>query len=186
MNRTVAVGLLTIAACACATLAFAAGQVRDGAVIQNSGSTNFAGYTIKVWSDGAVHGTASGRSAAAQSGSSQTVSIDLVQRFFLDARAARQSGRTLAASCMKSASFGSTTVVHYHGWTSTDLECPGSGFSGALAADVNQIAQALQMKNVLTRTPRSRSLLMPGEPRRPPQSGSGQASAMPESTPRVP
>jgi hypothetical protein len=149
---------------------------RDGAIIQNSGSTNASGYTIMLWSDGSAKAVASDRTGA-QFGTPATgrVPMDVVRRFFADAKAMKAEGKvTERGGCMKSASFGSVTVVKYHGWTSTDLECPQGG---ALAGDAHAVASALGLPkagNSLRRLP-------PNELRRP-ESTPAQASPSPEST----
>ncbi len=132
-----------------------AAYARDGAVIRNGGSTNFSGYTIKVWSDGSASAVRSGRNGTPE-GAATTASIpgNLAQTFLNDARQAR-SNHAISRACMKSASFGTTTVVLYHGWTSPDLECPGGGFSVALAADAHKIAAVL---NVQAMRPKRNSL----------------------------
>ena len=63
---------------------------------------------------------------------------------------------------MKSVSFGTTTVVQYHGWTSPDLECPGDGTVIALGSDAKKIAAQVRMQGVRSHAiPR-----LPNEPRR--------------------
>jgi hypothetical protein len=117
-------------------LSIAAAQ-RDFATIRNSGSTNTAGFTITVWSD------ATG-SASVQGATPHTFGVpnDLSARFFADLRAA-QNDATTPTHCMKSASFGTSTFVQWHGWSSPDLQCPPFSPSlGALASDVNAIEGA--------------------------------------------
>jgi len=130
---------------------------RDGAVIANSGSTNFPGFTVQVWSDGKA------------SGGAGSFSPELAKRFFEHAAASKSAQAAPTRGCMKSASFGSTTTVLYHGWTSPDLECPQSGPAAELAQDVREIVTALGMRT------NRRIPLMP-EPRRFPM----QASPSPE------
>lgn len=154
--------------------ALAAAQARDGGIIRNSGSTNFSGYTIKVWSDGstwAVHSNRGGNPLG--SGVSGHVPQTLARTFLQDAEQARKN-RIVAEHCMKSASFGSVTTAQYHGWTSPDLECPGDGFVVALAADAHKIAALLNIQG-------SRRGLLPNEPRRVPvETSPAQASPTPE------
>ena len=110
----------------------AAAPSRDGASIVDSGSTNTAGYTIRVWSDG----------TAAVGAKSFTFSPSLATKFFADLKAAR-GGDAQAEHCMKSASFGTSTHVHWHGWTSPDLDCPpGDKLTSAVLSDVNAIRAA--------------------------------------------
>jgi hypothetical protein len=110
---------------------------RDSAMIQNSGSTNTSGFTITVWSDGtstaSVHG---------QADRAFTLQPDLSARFFNDLRAAA-SVTPAPRHCMKSASFGTTTTVRWHDWSSSDLQCPPlSPGLVALANDVSAIESA--------------------------------------------
>lgn len=154
-----------------------AAQQRDGAVIRDSGSTNFLGYTVKVWSNGsawAVHSNRAG--TAVDAPVTGQVPANLAQRFLDEARQAR-SNHAISRSCMKSASFGSSTVVVYHTWTSPDLQCPGDGYVVALAADANKIVSLLHVQGVQPH----RIPLLPNEKRRvPSEEPSGQASATPE------
>jgi hypothetical protein len=151
---------------ACIAQVFAS-ATQDGAVIRNTGSTNFSGYSIKVRSDGstsAVHTNRIGTPIDAP----QTGHVDprLAQTFLRDAQQARKNRLPAPQHCMKSASFGTTTVVLYHGWTSPDLECPANdGFTVALAADAHKIAAALKLQGL----PAAHSLqrMLPNEPRRP-------------------
>lgn len=107
----------------------AAGFSRDGASIQNSGSTNTAGFTIELWSTG-------------QTNAPKAVPDSLARRFFSDVKAARD-GRATGGHCMKSASFGYRLNVRWHGWLSPDLTCPGgSALTQALANDVAEVLQA--------------------------------------------
>ncbi len=177
--------LLVLAALSAAGIALAA-AARDGAVIRNTGSTNFSGYTIKLWSDGSAAVVRSNRAGDAMAPPrAGSVPMDTVRKFFGDLKAAKDSGKVIGRTCMKSASFGSATVVQYHGWTSPDLECPGDGFVVALAAEAHEIAAALQVRRVPMH-PVIRRALMPNEPRRVPQGPPVQASPSPESTPRTP
>jgi hypothetical protein len=151
--------------------------MRDGGLIRNSGSTNFTGYTIKVWSDGSAWAVHSNR-AGDQIGSPVTGEIPatLAQTFLADARNAKHN-RVMSQSCMKSASFGSVTTVLYHGWASPDLQCPGDGYVVSLGADANKIAALLKIQGM----PGHRIPMMPHEPRRvPSESQSGQPSPSPE------
>jgi hypothetical protein len=162
-------------------IALAANQ-RDGVVIHNSGSTNLPGYTIKLWSDGSATSVRANRAGnEVGQASNGSVPMDLVRKFFGDLSAAKHSGRVVGQTCMKSASFGSTTVVQYHGWTSPDLECPGDGFVVALASEAHQVAASLNTRRLPVRRP-----LMPNEPRRAPAPGPVQATPSPESASPAP
>lgn len=156
-----------------------AAQMRDGAVIRNSGSTNFSGYTVKVWSDGSAWWVYSNR-AGDTIGSPTTGRIPqtVAQKFLQDAQTARRSGHVASQSCMKSTSFGTTTVVTYHGWTSPDLECPGDGFAISLGSDAHKIVSLL---NIQPLSHSRRIPMLPNEPRRP-ETTPGQASPTTEPT----
>lgn len=157
------------------TVALAAAPARDGAVIRNSGSTNFSGYTIKVWSDGSTWAVHSDRSGT-EVGQPVTghVPVALARSLLRDAQQARKN-RVISEHCMKSASFGTVTTVLYHDWTSPDLECPGGGFIVALGADAHKIAAQLQIQGT------RRIPMLPNEPRRVPvEAPSEQPAATPE------
>jgi hypothetical protein len=174
--KRLAAAIITGVMLGCAGVAGA--SQRDGATIVNSGSTNFSGYTIKVWSDGstsAVHsGRAGNRLDAPVPGH---IPQDVAGRFISEARQARER-RVSSQPCMKSASFGTTTVVTYHGWTSPDLECPGDGYAVALGSDAHKIVALLKFQGM----PSHPVHLLPNEPRRAPSEtpASGQPSATPE------
>lgn len=155
----------------------AAAPRRDGAVIRNTGSTNTAAYTVKVWSDGSAWGVVSNRAGTASSAPvTARLPMDIVKKFFADARANKAEGRITRGGCMKSASFGTSTYVLYHGWKSGDLQCPGGG---TLASETAQIAAALHLPRAsgVRRIP-----LLRNEPRRTestPASPQAQASPSP-------
>ncbi len=127
-------------------------QGSDGARIVNSGSTNTAPWSIAVRSDGTGSYSIEQRRYAGSPTvpPSQAIAVPrpLVQRFLSDAKAARIEGAK-GEPCMKSASFGSTTVVMYHGWVSPDLLCPSSsGTLAALARDVSAIRSAANLDSM--------------------------------------
>jgi hypothetical protein len=172
--------LLALAALlsALAGIAAAAAHRLDGAVIVNSGSTNFTGYTIAIRSDG----------TAQYMDTSARVPRDLAEQLLVDARTAKQTGKATGVPCMKAVSFGTTTIVRYHGWRSPDLQCPGSALTQSLRADVQRITEALGLGNTPKRS--LRRAVMPNSVRRPEPTSSagtgGQPSAMPESPPETP
>jgi hypothetical protein len=120
-----------------------ASPVRDGAAIVDSGSTNMSGYRIDVWSDGAASITLQNRAGIAQAPAKPfSVTGGVAARFFADLKAAR-AANVSGSPCMKSASFGTTTHVSWHGWTSPDLDCPSENpLLSALIRDVNAIRAA--------------------------------------------
>ncbi len=109
----------------------------DEALIVNSGSTNSAGYRLRVYADGTT---------ALQQGDAAVrkhVSLALVKRFFADLRAAGPLDALPRAACMKSASFGTSTYAGYRGKLSPDLTCPSaSRAERALAVDADALAAA--------------------------------------------
>jgi hypothetical protein len=113
------------------------GAAPDGATIHNSGSTNTTGFTITLWADGTGN-------VSMPSGNPRAIAIahDLIARFFTDLQAAQRENAP-PSHCMKSASFGTATVVVWHAWQSPDLQCPPlSASMGALANDVRSIEAA--------------------------------------------
>jgi len=124
-------------------LSIAAATARDGAVIVNSGSTNTLGYRIEVWSDGSATVVLRNRGANAQGAPKNfTVAAPVTAKFFADLKAVR-AANVNSLPCMKSASFGTTTRVNWHDWTSPDLDCPADNpVLNALVADVNKIRAA--------------------------------------------
>jgi len=137
--------------------AVAAGRP-DGALIENSGSTNAPASRLRVWSDGRIR--VEGEPTARAAG---TVAPGIIASFFRHARAAKGS-RGSAEPCMKSASFGARIVVAYHGWRSPDLGCPQTGALAKLAADVEALTSAVAVQGRAGRTH-----LPINEPRRIPQ-----------------
>lgn len=147
-----------------------ASAMRDGGTIDNSRSTNTAGYTIKVWSDG--HAILIRQGSADKS---FTIDASLAKQFLDQAKAARSSPGT-PQHCMKSASFGTTTTVTWHGWTSPDLQCPP--FSNAvsmLAVTVRTIQTAANVGPPTSRMP------LPIEQRRFPPTPDASMTPSPES-----
>jgi hypothetical protein len=115
----------------------------DGAIIVDSGSTNSLGYRIHVWTNGTASLTVQNRGGVAQAAAkSFSVKQSTSTRLFADLKAARD-GNATGAGCMKSASFGTTTRITWHDWTSPDLDCPaGNALTAALVHDVGEIRAA--------------------------------------------
>jgi hypothetical protein len=112
--------------------------VTDGeALILDSGSTNRAGYRLRVYATGWT---------ALQQGDiplRKRVPAALVKRFFADLRAAGPLDRITVMRCMKSISFGSSMQIGYRGKLSPDLSCPSaSSAARALAVDAGALADA--------------------------------------------
>ena len=122
----------------------------DEALIVNSGSTNRAGYRVRVYADGTT---------ALQQGDvslRKRVSLALVQRFFGDLRAAGALDALPRGSCMKSTSFGSSTYVGYRGKMSPDVSCPsGSSAAHMLAVDADALAAAAGVSMLVRPVPSS-------------------------------
>jgi hypothetical protein len=130
--------ILPVAAAFAAVLALCgAAPIRDGARIENSGSTNASGWTIVLRSD--ATGTAA---VGSETPLPFHLTVSQTARFFRDVAALRRS-RVAGGACMKSVSFGSRTDVVWHGWESVDVSCPqriGAGL--AVANDVTAIEAA--------------------------------------------
>ncbi len=117
----------------------------DAVSIVNSGSTNVAGYELRVLPDGDLLP----RPAA---GVAKRVSPALVTRLFADLRAAGPLDRLSATHCMKSVSFGSSTRITYRGKISPDLSCPSlSPAVRALAADAAAVTGAAGIRPAFRR-----------------------------------
>lgn len=126
-----------------AMIAAARAATRDGATIVNSGSTNALGFKIDVHSDGSGSVVLQNRMGQAQS-QSRSFKLPLAQtkQFFSNLEAARD-GNAANEHCMKSASFGTSTHVEWHGWTSPDLDCPPADkLDAALVHDYEAIRTA--------------------------------------------
>ena len=136
-----------VLALACAALAGCiviarANPASDGAVIVDSGSTNTTGYRITIHADGSATIVLQNRGVAHGATKPFTVAGNVAAEFFANLKAAR-TANVSTLPCMKSASFGTTTRVLWHGWTSPDLDCPSDrGVLNALVASVNKIRAA--------------------------------------------
>jgi hypothetical protein len=114
------------------------------ALIVNSGSTNRAGYRLRVGADGWVSlqqgdpSTSSGQVVPLR----KRVSSALVDRFFADLKAAGPLDELTSMRCMKSTSFGSATQIGYLGKMSPDVSCPGSAAARKLEVDAQALADA--------------------------------------------
>lgn len=129
---------------------------KGAAVILNTGSTNTVGYRIVVQQSGSAESINGPRRAMG------SVPVSLATQFFKDLQAAMPLSAHGSSDCMKSASFGSSMFVWWHGSRSGDLSCGGAG---AIASDADKIAQALDMSTGL-RLMRPIPMLT-NEPRRP-------------------
>jgi hypothetical protein len=104
---------------------------------------------MNVWSDASAAVTLRTRAGEARSAAkSFTISPTLASTFFADLKAAKD-GNAASVHCMKSASFGTSTHIEWHGWTSPDLDCPpGDKLMQALIRDVNAIRAAGNVQTV--------------------------------------
>jgi hypothetical protein len=135
----------------------------DGATIANSGSTNTAGWSIRIWSNATAACRASTQCHRPQFPIPQALS----QKFFRDVQAAKET-RLAGRFCMKSVSFGTRLIVEYHGWNSPDLSCPTTSALGmALTEDVERIVLIAQPPNGFRR------IRVPIEPHRVPSPAPG-------------
>jgi len=131
----------------------------DGATVANSGSTNASGWTIALRSNAAGTLTVPSRPAHAFS-----VPATLAASFFHDLRAAKAAGLPNVQTCMKSVSFGSSTIARWHGWQSPDFGCPQHSPLGAALA--NDVAQIERLAGVPGLDLRRRVYPVPSGPRR--------------------
>jgi hypothetical protein len=130
---------------ALAIAGFVAATPTDTAVIVNSGSTNAYGFTIQVWSNGKGSVALNARVSAPSAAKPFSLSAATTARFFADLAAARKANVT-TATCVKSASFGTSTRITWQGWQSPDLSCPPNDPAGeALVRDIDTIRQAAGM-----------------------------------------
>ncbi|GAC1420680.1 MAG: hypothetical protein NVSMB5_13290 [Candidatus Velthaea sp.] len=107
------------------------------AVIQDSGSTNTAGYTIAVHRGGRIdvlmaHAPVTHPKIAAK----------LVARLYTDLARTGPVAALPAETCMKSVSFGTRLTLAYGGQQSPDLSCGESDAVRMLSADANAIVNA--------------------------------------------
>lgn len=132
--------VLPLAVCAANTPA------RDGATVVDSGSTDWSGYKMDVWSDGNADLTLQDRGRATHGPlKTFTISASLAHRFFADLKAKRDGLRIAGEFCGTYAGNTTTAYVQWHGWRSPDLACapaPNSVLILALINDVNAILSA--------------------------------------------
>ena len=119
----------------------------DGATLLNSGSTNSAPYRIALHADGTAVVSVEGHTPE-----THTISAATAAAFFAHLKAALPLVKTPGA-CMKSASFGTSTSVLYHGNQSGDLSCPQSTHDRTLQADASAIAHEIGIPQFLPRRP---------------------------------
>jgi len=121
-------------------------------VITNSGATNLIGYRILIGPTGEasfVSGDGPGNAA---------LPAALFAKLKGDVDAAKPlSGLPREVSCMKSASFGTSTYLALGGDRTDDLTCPGNDAEKALKDDIDAVVAFLKLRN----TPRSEGKDLP-------------------------
>jgi len=121
----------------------------DAGLIENSGSTNFAGFKIALEPNGnALIGEPSGVRRG-------TVARATTNWFFSHLAADGPLERIAVAHCLKPVSFGSTTTVTWMGHVTPDLSCAG----GPAAGELNRTVRAIERQ--LDVTPQKRGLRYP-------------------------
>jgi len=108
--------------------------------IRNTGSTNFAGYTIVVHASGAADVTVGGETVP------KTLAAPQTKWLFAKVLAATPLDTMPAAGCIKSASFGSVTTVSYGGTTSPDISCGGDATMREIARTVGVVTARLGVR----------------------------------------
>jgi hypothetical protein len=122
----------------------------DSAVIVNSGSTNSAGFRIRVEHSGSAEYTETSPRPNSQpvTPARRIVPDALVQRLYSDLEAAQPLASLPRPRCMKSASFGTRLTIELGGPETPDLTC-GDGDSPKLRAlirDANEIVALFHAK----------------------------------------
>jgi hypothetical protein len=145
MRKPIPVLLLVVAANAANAVESQSGPPLDAthAVIVNSGSTNFQGFSLIVSQDGEA------KLKQGDSTSQTDLPQTLTTRLFADLRAAGALDALPASRCMKSASFGTTTRIFYRGKASPDISCSSPNpLLGRLAIDVMSILDAANINSI--------------------------------------
>ncbi|MBV9269687.1 MAG: hypothetical protein JO165_01230, partial [Candidatus Eremiobacteraeota bacterium] len=153
MRLRISILIVTGVIAAAVVTPIVAAALRDGAVVTNSGSTNTPGYIMKIRSDGSGS-VLPNRSVQNAMPRRFSIPPALAQSFLTHAGATKLANPAAAGAtgCMKSASFGYTLTVTYHGWRSRDLTCPGGGPEAeALLQDIKAIEQAANISTGVRR-----------------------------------
>ena len=123
------------------------------AVILNSGSTNTAGFRLAVEKSGDAEYAPVPRKYGPQSSppsepTRRKLPDALVQRFYSDLESAKPIASLPRERCMKSASFGATTIIQFGGEETPDLSCPNArnAHTRALMRDVEEIRGFFQSR----------------------------------------
>ena len=141
--------MLTVTALAAIAVASACSAQSSlaSAVILNSGSTNTAGYRISVERRGDAEYTVTPRRQRSEESVEpmhHKLTDALVQRFFADLESAEPLEELPSTHCLKSASFGSSTIIQFGHEQTPDLSCPTAQNEHvkSLMRDVTEIARA--------------------------------------------
>jgi hypothetical protein len=121
----------------------------DAAVIENSGSTNTAGYRIAIRPDGEAAYSAGG---AIERG---TLPRATTHWLFAKLETAGPLDALAVRRCMKSASFGSSTTITWRGSGSPDLSCGGD----PTVAELNRTIGVIRTQLHVSPGPKTRRLL---------------------------
>jgi hypothetical protein len=122
----------------------------DVARIERSPSTNTVGWSIAVGRDGKATVVSGGGFRAV------TLQQPLATKLYADLERAAFLAELPSGHCMKSASFGTTTIIAYRGQRTPDLQCALDAPGQALNADAEAIAAS-----VLGQVPRAVRHTMP-------------------------
>ncbi|MEH2243460.1 hypothetical protein [Nostoc sp.] len=156
MNRLFSKSLLGLAGISFLLCSFQSAMAlipNNVAVILNSGSTNTIGYRIYVSQSGEVN-YVDGK------GSNQgKLSEKLTEKFFRDLKVGEPLSNLPVRGCVKSVSFGTSTIIRLAGQQSQDISCPGNAKAQRLDNDVIAITKALNVVNI----PRSQGKALPPE-----------------------
>ena len=147
MRIAALLGLLAVAAAIVVVAAGVSARALDGGTIVNSGSTNSAAFQLDVRSDGSTTFTVQGRAPETRAIPPKSAAL-----FLGNLRSALPLTPTKAEGCMKSASFGSSTFVIYHGHRSGDISCGQTLRDRTLMSDVNRIALEAKIPTLIPRT----------------------------------
>jgi hypothetical protein len=133
-----------VAACAAREPAPSDGMMVDRTiVIENTGSTNAAGWRISIGKLGMA--TWQSGDGSGQSMLPAAMSARLMQ----DIAASGSLARLPPGPCAKSVSFGTRTFMTIDDDKSPDLSCPGNAKAQSLEADIETIASFLSVRNVM-------------------------------------
>ncbi|MBN3959755.1 hypothetical protein [Nostoc sp. NMS8] len=95
-------------------------NLKQTAVIINSGSTNTCKYRIRVLPSGKATYTVCNRKGVGE------IKVNTATKFFNDISAANSLSKLPYKPCVKPVSFGTSTQVRYQGQKSQDISCPSN------------------------------------------------------------